>query len=321
MFKNGPASTFSASRFENRQYSFLHNVLPVPCHSHNDYWRRTPLYAALGSGCISVEADVWLFDDDLFVGHSVKSLNSVSTLRSVYLDPLYRILEAANAESVIGGVATDGLQGVFAAYPTQTLVLLVDFKTEGPETYLKLHEQLQGLRDAGWLTHWNGTDRVERPLTVVISGYAPFDMIAHANTTYRDIFFDAPLTSLEADGDPATVDLSSDDSAASLSRWDPSMLRYKYNPSNSWYASSNARNVDHSISSWFAVTPEQIEELRQHIRQAEVRGLRSRYWGTPRWPRSLRDEIWQVLLQQGASVLNVDDLRAARKGSWGRWND
>ncbi|KAH0200044.1 hypothetical protein KCU99_g6471, partial [Aureobasidium melanogenum] len=234
VFKNGPASTFSASRFENRQYSFLHNVLPVPCHSHNDYWRRTPLYAALGSGCISVEADVWLFDDDLFVGHSVKSLNSVSTLRSVYLDPLYRILEAANAESVIGGVATDGLQGVFAAYPTQTLVLLVDFKTEGPETYLKLHEQLQGLRDAGWLTHWNGTDRVERPLTVVISGYAPFDMIAHANTTYRDIFFDAPLTSLEADGDPATVDLSSDDSAASLSRWDPSMLRYKYNPSNSW---------------------------------------------------------------------------------------
>ncbi|KAH0400583.1 hypothetical protein KCU89_g5039, partial [Aureobasidium melanogenum] len=321
VFKNGPASTFSASRFENRQYSFLHNVLPVPCHSHNDYWRRTPLYAALGSGCISVEADVWLFDDDLFVGHSVKSLNSVSTLRSVYLDPLYRILEAANAESVIGGVATDGLQGVFAAYPTQTLVLLVDFKTEGPETYLKLHEQLQGLREAGWLTHWNGTDRVERPLTVVISGYAPFDMIAHANTTYRDIFFDAPLTSLEADGDPATVDLSSDESAASLARWDPSMLRYKYNPSNSWYASSNARNVDHSISSWFAVTPEQIEELRQHIRQAEVRGLRSRYWGTPRWPRSLRDEIWQVLLQQGASVLNVDDLRAARKGSWGRWND
>ncbi|KAG9944558.1 hypothetical protein KCU85_g7855, partial [Aureobasidium melanogenum] len=321
VFQNGPTSTFSASRFENRQYSFLHNVLPVPCHSHNDYWRRTPLYAALGSGCVSVEADVWLFDDDLFVGHSVKSLSSVSTLRSMYLDPLYRILESANAKSVIGAMATDGKQGVFAAYPTQTLVLLVDFKTGGPETYLKLHEQLQGLRDAGWLTHWNGTDRVERPITVVISGDAPFDMIANGNTTYRDIFYDAPLTSLEADGDPATTDLSSDASATSLSRWDPGMLQYKYNPSNSWYASSNAKNVDHSIYSWFAVTPEQIEDLRQHIRQAEVRGLRSRYWGTPRWPRSLRDEIWQVLLQQGASVLNVDDLRAARKGSWGRWSD
>ncbi|CAD0093959.1 unnamed protein product [Aureobasidium mustum] len=320
VFKNGPASTFSASRFENRQYSFLHNVLPVPCHSHNDYWRRTPLYAALGSGCISVEADVWLFDDDLFVGHSIKSLNSVSTLRSMYLDPLHRILEAANAESAIGGVATDGKQGVFATYPTQTLVLLVDFKTEGPETYSKLHEQLQGFRNSGWLTHWNGTDRVERPITIVVSGNAPFDIIANANTTYRDVFYDAPLTSLEADGDPTTTSASGNASAQTSSLSTQDMLKYKYNPSNSWYASSNLKTVEHGIASWFAVTPDEIEKLGQHMRQAELRGLRSRYWGTPRWPRSLRDQIWQILLQQGASILNVDDLRAARKGSWGRWS-
>ena len=263
---------------------------------------------------------MWLFDDDLFIGHSIKSLNSVSTLRSMYLDPLHRILEAANIESVIGGVATDGKQGVFAAYPTQTLVLLVDFKTNGSETYLKLNEQLQGLRDAGWLTHWNGTDRVERPITVVVSGNAPFDMIPNADITYRDIFYDAPLTFLEADGDPTTTSASSNASAQTPSPLIQDMLRYKYNPSNSWYASSNVKTIEHGISSWFAVTPDQIEDLGQHIQQAEIRGLRSRYWGTPRWPRSLRDQIWQVLLQQGASVLNVDDLRAARKGSWGRWS-
>ncbi|KAI4728834.1 hypothetical protein E4T49_03266 [Aureobasidium sp. EXF-10728] len=315
IFKDGHANTFSSSRFENRRYSFLHNVLPVPCHSHNDYWRRTPLYAALASGCISVEADVWLFDDDLFVGHSVKSLAPRSTLETMYLDPLYRILEAANSDSTVGKVASDGKQGVFATDPTQTLVLLVDFKTEGPEIYLKLHEQLERLRQAQWLTHWNGTDRVERQITIVVSGHAPFEMIANSNTTYRDIFYDAPLASLEADGDPTTTDLS----ASTSPDHDTDMLRYKYNPSNSWYASSNARAVDRSISSWLAVTPDQISNLAQHIRMAEARGLKSRYWGTPRWPRSLRDQIWQVLLQQGASVLNVDDLRAARKGSWGRW--
>jgi hypothetical protein len=35
--------------------------VPVGCHSHNDYWRRVPLYSALQAGCIGVEADVWLF--------------------------------------------------------------------------------------------------------------------------------------------------------------------------------------------------------------------------------------------------------------------
>ncbi|CAD0084066.1 unnamed protein product [Aureobasidium vineae] len=267
------------------------------------------------SGCISVEADVWLFDDDFFVGHSVKSLTPRSTLKTMYLNPLHRILEAANRDPVIGSVASDGKQGVFATDSAQTLVLLVDFKTNGPETYLKLHEQLEGLRNAGWLTHWNGTNRVERPITIVVSGNAPFDVIANSNTTYRDVFYDAPLTALEADGDPVT----NTSPAATSSDWDIGVLRYKYNPSNSWYASSNVKAVDRSISFWFAVTPDQIEELAQHIRKAETRGLRSRYWGTPRWPRSLRDQIWQVLLQQGASVLNVDDLRAARKGSWGRW--
>ena len=31
------------------------NVVPLKCHSHNDYWRRVPLYQALHAGCTSVE--------------------------------------------------------------------------------------------------------------------------------------------------------------------------------------------------------------------------------------------------------------------------
>ena len=144
-----------------------------------------------------------------------------------------------------------------------------------------------------------------------MSGNAPFDMIT-ANDT---IFFDAPLTALASEEDRVEFD---DVSPTLAFEGDARLLRYKYNPSNSWYASSNIKAAG-SISSFFSITDPQIENLARHVRLAEMRGLKSRYWGTPRWPRTLRDQIWQVLLQQGTSILNVDDLRAARKGSWGRW--
>ncbi|KEQ68675.1 hypothetical protein M436DRAFT_28034, partial [Aureobasidium namibiae CBS 147.97] len=295
------------------------NVIPVPCHSHNDYWRRTPLYAALASGCISVEADVWLFDDDLLVGHDIGSLTRDVTLESVYLEPLQQVLRVMNANSQVGNVSSVGKHGVFNVDPNQTLVLLVDLKTSGHETYAKLDRQLQGLRDAQWLTHWNGTHRVEKAITIVASGNAPFDLIA-ANDSYRDIFFDAPLTSLAFDGDPAVSTPTSGFQTAhgNLVRPDSDLLRFKYNPSNSWYASTNFK-AGGGILSNFAITAAQRKKLADHVRMAEARALVPRYWGTPRWPRNLRDQIWEVLLQEGVGILNVDDLRAVRKGSWGRW--
>lgn len=71
------------------------DVLPIPCHSHNDYWRRIPLFDALHWGCTSVEADVWLYDnkDVLFVGHSSASLTPTRTFRSLYVDPIVAMLD------------------------------------------------------------------------------------------------------------------------------------------------------------------------------------------------------------------------------------
>lgn len=68
------------------------NVIPVPCHSHNDYWRRVPLYLAVQAGCTSVEVDVWLFDQELFVGHSESSLTPGRTLRELYIKPLHELI-------------------------------------------------------------------------------------------------------------------------------------------------------------------------------------------------------------------------------------
>ena len=71
---------------------FTRGIRPIRCHSHNDYWQRLPLYSAISAGCISVEADVWLFDQELYIGHSTSSLTRNRTLKALYVDPLMEIL-------------------------------------------------------------------------------------------------------------------------------------------------------------------------------------------------------------------------------------
>lgn len=83
------------------------------------------------------------------------------------------------------------LDGIFDVDPTQTFVLLIDFKTSGSALWWQLTEQLAPLREKGYLTHFNSIGVVERPITVVGTGNAPFDFLT-ANETYRDLFFDAP---------------------------------------------------------------------------------------------------------------------------------
>jgi hypothetical protein len=83
-------------------------------------------------------------------------------------------------------------RGVFDEAPDQTLVLLVDFKTNGRETFPVVLEQLQALREKDYLTYHDGTTLHSRPVTVVGTGNTPFDMIT-GMPSRRDIFFDAPL--------------------------------------------------------------------------------------------------------------------------------
>lgn len=128
---------------------FLKSVLPVACHSHNDYWRQRPLYSALGSGCISVEADIWLANNDLLVGHSSEELDQKKTFQTMYIDPLTKILERMNAPSSISPEETQAKypNGVFYQEPKQSLTLLIDFKTSGQDLWPHLQKQLKPLRD------------------------------------------------------------------------------------------------------------------------------------------------------------------------------
>ncbi|KAL2862759.1 uncharacterized protein BJX67DRAFT_291333 [Aspergillus lucknowensis] len=295
------------------------DIIPVGCHSHNDYWRRVPLYSALEAGCVGVEADVWLFDEELYVGHTVASLARQRTLRNMYIDPLMRILGRQNPITHFHPTRDQPRNGVFDTNPSQPLIFLIDFKTDGEETWDYVYSQLAPLRESGYLTYYNGTDIVNGPITVVGTGNAPFNRVA-ANKSYRDIFFDAPLDQLvdmvDRIENPGRLEDRADNAGQGLSGIpDATIESDTFDTSNSYYASASFKKA--VGTPWmFHLTERQVQTIRSQIRAAHRQGLKVRYWGTPDWPRSLRNHIWRILAQEGVDMLNVDDLESATRKDW-----
>ena len=272
---------------------FSRGITPIPCHSHNDYWRTIPLYEALAAGCTGVEADVWHTDNDLRVGHSRKSLTSARTLTAMYIDPLVSILTHQNPASTpsnsTNGTATQW-SGIFETNTSASLTLLIDMKTDGADTLPVVLQQLEPLRSKGWLTHFDGTNVVRGPITVVGTGNTPFDLLT-ANSTYRDMFFDAPLDHLSDTN--GTV----------------------YTTQNSYYASvSFAKTIGKLKNGLFS--SQQMSMVKEQVSAANARGLKARYWDAPGWPIGQRDEVWDFLEKEGVGMLNADDVNAVSKRKW-----
>ncbi|KAJ3575750.1 hypothetical protein NPX13_g3932 [Xylaria arbuscula] len=160
----------------------LSSVLPVSCHSHNDYDQDIPVFAALAAGCVGMEADVWLFGGSLLLGHLLPTLGR--TFSAQYVNPLKAIIDHN------GG-------SVYKSRPGQTLVLLVDFKTSDTGTLDAVVSALAPLRNAGYLSRLENGAFVKKAITVVASGSAPFDRINTGDgVPARDIFYDANLGAL-----------------------------------------------------------------------------------------------------------------------------
>jgi len=296
---------------------FLRDVIPIPCHSHNDYWRKVPLFSALYTGCIGVEADVWHFGDMLYVGHNTAALTANRTFQSLYINPLVEILERQNPKTEF---YNGSLHGVFDTDPEQSLTLLVDVKTNGFDTWPVVLEQLEPLRERGWLSFVENDVIHRRPITVVGTGGAPFDLLT-ANATYRDAFYDAPLNLMNQDQEAAArVKKSSFLDALSFTRPRDSPQGKTgtsptddYNPLNSFYASVSFRSSVGPV--WWRLNSDQIQLIRSQIQGAHQRGLKARFWDQPSWPKSLRNHVWDVLIKEQIDLLNVDDLEGV-KGVW-----
>ena len=160
-------------------------------HAHNDYYHDRPLADALSHGFCSVEADIFLVDGQLLVGHDRDELTPERTLQGLYLDPLKR--RAAQHDGRI-----------YAGGPIFTL--LVDFKSEGEGTYRALDKVLQEYSDL--LCSYENGRVTRRAVQLIISGNRPIDLMA--KQPKRLAFVDGRLSDLERDVSRDLMPLISD---------------------------------------------------------------------------------------------------------------
>src|SRR5688572_16466467 len=171
-------------------------------HAHNDYEHARPLFDALEHGFTSVEADIWLRDGQLMIGHDESDLDPTRTLESLYLEPL----QAQVAENN-GSVYGDG----------ERFLLLIDIKSDGEATYARLGDVLKGFNDM--LTRATDGSVVPGAVTAIISGNRP--RATMEGEAQRYAFYDGRLSDLEGGPDAAFMPLVSDNWTRHYS-WDGS---------------------------------------------------------------------------------------------------
>lgn len=260
--------------------SLTQGIIPKSFHSHNDYWRPVPFYSALSVGAISVEADVWLYNGTLHVGHEESALTNERTFDSLYIQPILSVLTAQNPNSTFLTAGTT-YNGVYDTDSGQTLYLFVDVKTDGATTFPFVVEALQPLRDAGYLTTVNGTTVTAGPVTVVGTGNTPLDQVQGVSP--RDYFWDAPIPTLNTTYANITSDVSP-------------------------IASTDFAVQFPDVVSNEGLNETQLALLQSQVAVAHAKGIKLRYWDLPGWPIGTRNGVWRCLWDNGVDILNVDDL-------------
>ncbi|KAI0484204.1 PLC-like phosphodiesterase [Xylariaceae sp. FL0804] len=257
-------------------------IIPKAFHSHNDYWRPKPFWSALSVGAVSIEADVWLYNDTLHVGHEESALTDARTLDALYIQPIVDVLQRQNPSSPF---VTDGptKNGVYDTAGSQTLYLFVDVKTDGAATWPRVVEALGPLRELGYLTTFNGTAVTAGPVTVVGTGNTPLDLVQGVSP--RDYFWDAPIVGLGSTFGNITQAVSP-------------------------IASTDFEAVFGDVRTQ-QLNDTQLATLHAQVAVAHAKGIAVRYWDQPGWPVGTRNAVWQTLWDAGVDLLNVDDLEAA----------
>ncbi|MCF0039315.1 phosphatidylinositol-specific phospholipase C/glycerophosphodiester phosphodiesterase family protein [Dyadobacter fanqingshengii] len=98
-------------------------------HSHNDYERKGAFQDAYDQQFGSLEADLFLVNDTLFVAHNLKEISSKRTLNSLYIQP------------ILASVEKNG--GSIYSQKDVPLQFLIDLKTGAAETLAALVKELE----------------------------------------------------------------------------------------------------------------------------------------------------------------------------------
>ncbi len=158
----------------------------VRAHAHNDYAHPRPLLDALDQGFCSVEADIFLVDGELLVGHNRQDLSRTRTLQALYLDPLRERVTRNSGRVYRGG---------------PECWLLIDLKTDWHQLYPALAKVLAGY--SNMLTEFTATGKTSRAITVVVSGNRSLEMFDGAAVRYAA--YDGELTDLDGNSSPNLV--------------------------------------------------------------------------------------------------------------------
>jgi len=192
------------------------------------------------------------------------------------------LIRAANTDK-----GTIRRRGVFETAPFMPLHLLIDLKTDGPSTFAQVYSALEPLRTAGYLSTWDSSMSAyhQSIITVIGTGNTPLESVQALGVdldTPRDIFLDAPLSALPEDN------------------------QHVYNSNVSLLASADFKST---VGLGWMIPTAGRRHIRHLVQSAHAKGIQTRFWNTPKTPRNY---IWQMLLDEGVDWLNVDDLRGAR---------
>lgn len=221
--------------------------------AHNDNDQPDPLWGALAHGFTAVEADVVLVDGELRLGHSARAVMPGRTLSSVYLEPLAEL------------VADRG-----HVFPDESLMLLVDVKSDAASTYAALHEVL--VEHRAMLTQHRHDGTLSGPVRVVVSGHTDLPQMEAQLVRYA--MADARIPHLEDVLSPVVT-----------------MVSAKWGKLFSWMGDGPMHSDEQA-------------ELKRLVARIHQTGCTARFWGAdPRvWPQLLAADVDQIIADDLAGL-------------------
>jgi hypothetical protein len=148
---------------------------------------------------------------------------------------------------------------------------------------------LEPLKNAGYLSTTDGKTIENRAVTVIGTGNTPqsyFIPDPATSSNPRFTFFDGQLATLNKPENAAITNLITPIASTQFS-------------------ASFGQVVTEQLNST------QLTLLRSQISYAKSKGIGSRYWDQPNWPLGTRNAVWRTLIEEGVSLLNVDNLEDA----------
>jgi hypothetical protein len=237
-------------------------VIPLPhAYAHNDYWHKRPLFDAMANGFTHIEADVYLRHSRLLVAHRIPLLKRKKTIESLYLKPLLKYMSNTG-----GQVQT----------PMDTVVLMIDIKSNGEKTYTALRKILNKYKPI--LSTCEKGKVIIRNLTLVLTGHRPLQLLKSEDS--RFVFADADLRKINTqETSPEMFTMAS----------------CKYSNVIKWKGKGEIPELER-------------EHLKDLVNKAHLSGTKVRLWAAPE-----NETVWLFLRDCGVDLINTDKLVALKR--------